>query len=118
MQTLRITTVVALIAVGAIASFGTMAQAPGIKRTDLVKNDLSVAGREVVQVLVEIAPGVVAPNHFHPGEEIAYVVEGSLEYALEGRPPVTLKAGEALFIPSGVPHVVTNIGTGNASELN
>ena len=45
------------------------------------------------------------------------MVEGSLEYTLEGSPPVTLKAGEALFIPAGVPHVVTNVGSGEASEL-
>ena len=106
-----------LIVAGVLAAFGAMAQAPGIKRTDLLQNDLSVPGREVVQVLVEIAQGVVAPNHSHPGEEIVYVVEGSLEYALEGRPPVTLKAGEALFIPAGLPHVVTNVGNGDASEL-
>jgi hypothetical protein len=62
MQTLRITAVVALIAAGTIASFGTMAQAPGIKRADLLRNDLSVAGREVVQVLVEIAPGWSLPS--------------------------------------------------------
>ena len=106
-----------LIVASVFAAFGVMAQAPGIKRTDLLQNDLSVPGREVIQVLVEIAPGVVAPNHSHPGEEIVYVVEGSLEYALEGRPPVTLKAGEALFIPAGLPHVVTNVGSGDASEL-
>ena len=93
------------------------AQAPGITRTDLLQNDLSVPGREVIQVLVEIAPGVVAPNHTHPGEEIVYVVEGELEYALEGSPPVTVKAGESLFIPAGTPHVVTNVGSGNAAEL-
>ena len=57
------------------------AQGPGITRTDLVQNDLSIPGREVVQVLVEIAPRVVAPKHTHPGDEIAYVVEGSLVYA-------------------------------------
>ena len=92
-------------------------RAPGITRTDLLRQDLSAPGREVIQVLVEIAPGVVAPNHTHPGEEIAYVVEGELEYALEGNPPVTLKAGEALFIPAGTAHVVTNVGSGNAAEL-
>jgi hypothetical protein len=56
-----------------------LAQAPGIKRTDLQRHDRSVPGREVIQVLVEFAPGVVAPNHSHPGEEIVYVVEGLLE---------------------------------------
>ena len=68
-------------------------------------------------MLVEFAPGVVAPKHSHPGEEIVYVVEGVLEYALDGRPPVTLKAGEVLFIPAGTPHAVTNVGSGNAAKL-
>ena len=89
----------------------------GIKRTDLLQNDISISGREVVQALVEIPPGVVAPRHSHPGEEIAYVVEGALEYTLDGRPPVTLKAGDVLFIPAGVPHAVKNVGSGKAGEL-
>ena len=53
----------------------------------------------------------------HPGEEIVYVVEGALEYALAGRPPVTLKAGDVLFIPAGTPHAVKNVGNGKAAEL-
>jgi quercetin dioxygenase-like cupin family protein len=89
----------------------------GVKRTDLQRHDLSVPGREVNQVLVEFDTGVSFPRHSHPGEEIVYVVEGSLEYALDGQPPVTLKAGEVLFIPTGTPHAVSNVGTGKASEL-
>ena len=117
MKTSRILAAAALIVASAFASYVALAQGPGITRTDLLQNDLSIPGREVVQVLVEIAPGVVAPKHTHPGEEIAYVVEGSLVYALEGRPAVTVKAGEALFIPAGTPHVVTNVGSSNATEL-
>jgi quercetin dioxygenase-like cupin family protein len=117
MKTTRIMAVAALIVASALAPHGTLAQAPGITRTDLQRHDLSVPGREVIQVLVEFAPGVVAPKHSHPGEEIVYVVEGLLEYALEGRPPVTLKAGDVLFIPAGMPHAVTNVGSGNAAEL-
>jgi quercetin dioxygenase-like cupin family protein len=93
------------------------AQQPGVKRTDLQQHDLSVPGREVVQVRVDIAPGVLAPNHSHPGEEIVYVIEGLLEYQLEGRPPVTLKAGEVLFIPAGTIHSAKNVGSVNAAEL-
>lgn len=89
----------------------------GITRTDLMKQDLSVPGREVVQVLVEFAPGVAFPRHSHPGEELVYVTEGTLEYALEGRPPVTLKAGDVLFIPHGTPHAVKNVGSGKAAEI-
>jgi quercetin dioxygenase-like cupin family protein len=117
MKALRMMTALSLIVTSAFASTQILAQAPGIKRTDLIQNDLSVPGREVVQVVVEIAPGVTAPNHTHPGEEIAFVVEGSLEYALEGQAPVTLKAGESLFIPAGTPHIAKNVGSGNAVEL-
>ena len=77
------------------------AQQSGITRTDFMRHDLSIPGREVIQVRVEFAPGVMAPRHWHPGEEIVYVLEGSLEYQVEGKPPVTLKAGDVLFIPAG-----------------
>jgi quercetin dioxygenase-like cupin family protein len=93
------------------------AQQPGVKRTDLQQHDLSVPGREVVQVRVDIGPGVLAPNHSHPGEEIVYVIEGLLEYQLEGKSPVTLKAGEVLFIPAGTIHSAKNVGSVNAAEL-
>jgi len=93
------------------------AQATGIHRTDLQREDLSIPGREVVQVLVAFEPGIVAGNHHHNGEEIVYVTQGALEYRLEGRPPVTLKEGDVLFIPYGVNHEVVNVGTGRSAEL-
>jgi quercetin dioxygenase-like cupin family protein len=93
------------------------AQQPGVKRTDLQQHDLSVPGREVVQVRVDIAPGVLAPNHSHPGEEIVYVIEGLLEYQFEGKPPVTLRAGEVLFIPAGTIHSAKNVGSVNGAKL-
>jgi hypothetical protein len=96
-NTTRIIAAAALIVAGAFAPHAALAQWAGIKRTDLQRSDLSFPGREVIQVLVEFAPGVVAPNHSHPGEEIAYVIEGSFEYVLEGRPPVILNPGDALF---------------------
>jgi quercetin dioxygenase-like cupin family protein len=117
MKTIRITAVVALIVGSGLALHVALAQQPGIKRTDLQRHDLSVPGREVIQVVVEIAPGVTAPKHTHPGEEIIYVLEGSLEYEVEGKPPVTLNVGDVLFIPAGTVHSATNVGTGNGAEL-
>src|SRR5512134_3615024 len=117
MKTSLIVAVAALIVAGTWAPGLALGQQPGIKRTDLQRHDLSVPGREVIQVLVEFAPGVSFPRHSHPGEEIVYVVEGSLEYQLDGKPPVTLKAGEVLFIPDGAVHAVRNVGSGNAAEL-
>ena len=117
MKAARILTVAVLIVGGGLALNVAQSQQPGVTRTDLLRHDLSVSGREVIQVRVDFAPGVAFPPHSHPGEEIAYVIEGLLEYQLEGRPPVTLKAGEALFIPAGTIHSAKNVGTGNAAEL-
>lgn len=96
--------------------FAAHAEEP-LRRTDLLKNDIDVSGHEVVQVRVDFAPGALAAKHSHPGEEVAYVVQGVLEYQLEGRQPVTLKAGQSLFIPTGVVHSAKNVGNGEASEL-
>ena len=117
MKAARILAVAVLIVGGGLALNVAQSQQPGVTRSDLLRHDLSVPGREVIQVRVDFAPGVAFPPHSHPGEEIAYVIEGLLEYRLEGRPPVTLKAGEALFIPAGTIHSAKNVGTGNAAEL-
>ncbi|BDB24186.1 cupin [Cupriavidus sp. TA19] len=93
------------------------AHTPGVHRTDLVRHDLVVPDREGIQVRVDFEPGAFAPMHSHPGEEIAYVLQGTLEYQLGNSPPVTLKAGESLFIPAGTAHSARNVGSGTASEL-
>ena len=116
MKTSRIIAAIALIVGSGLALHAALAQ-QGFKRTDLQQHDLSVPGREAVQVRVELAPGVLSPKHTHPGEEIIYVLEGSLEYELEGKPPVTLKAGDVLFIPAGTIHAAKNVGSGNGAEL-
>lgn len=72
----------------------------GLSRTDLVRQDLGAADREVIQARVDFEPGVTSPNHAHPGVEVAYVISGTFEYRLEGQAPVTLKAGDSLFIPA------------------
>ena len=116
MKTTRILAVAVVVAGGGLALDVAQSQT-GVTRTELQRNDLSVSGREVVQVRVDLAPGVAFPPHSHPGEEIAYVIEGLLEYRFEGKPPVTLKAGEVLFIPAGTIHSAKNVGSGNAAEL-
>ena len=92
-------------------------QAPGIRRTDLQQHDLSIPGRQGVQNRVDISSEAPAFKHTHPGEEIIYVLEGSLEYQVEGKPPTTLEAGEVFFVPAETVHAVMNVGTTNAAEL-
>jgi len=66
-------------------------------------------------VRVEIGPEPI--RHTHPGEEVVYVLDGSIEYQVEGKQPTTLKAGDVLFIPAGAIHAAKNVGKGNAAEL-
>jgi len=108
------------IAVGLAAltiSGSALAQQPEIKRTELQRHDLSVSGREAIQVRIDFAAGSKFGKHSHPGEEVIYVLEGVIEYEVEGKPPVTLKAGDVLFIPAGKIHAAKNVGTTNATEL-
>jgi len=94
-----------------------IAQMPGIKRTELQRHDLSTPGRETIQARIDFDSSASFPKHTHPGEEIIYVLEGSLEYQVEGKLAVTLKAGDVLFIPAGTIHAAKNVGSGNAAEL-
>jgi len=117
MKTTRVLAVGVLIVASALTLHVAQAQQPGIKRTDLQQHDLSAPGREVIQTRVDLGPGVAFGRHWHPGEELVYVIEGSLEYQLEGKPPVTLEAGDVLFIPARTVHAVKNVGSGNGAEL-
>jgi hypothetical protein len=95
----RLTVMVGLVAGAGLAPHMAQAQQPGTRRTELQRHDLSVPGREVLQVRVDFDPGVVAPRHKHPGEEIVNVLEGSLEYQIDGNAPVTLQAGDGRSDP-------------------
>jgi quercetin dioxygenase-like cupin family protein len=118
MRTTRVVVVAAVIVASGLVLHVGRAQQAGITRIDLQRHDLSVPGREVVQVIVELDPGVTSSRHTHPGEEIVYVLEGApLEYEVEGKPTVTLKPGDVLFIPAGKIHAAKNVGSRKGAEL-
>ena len=116
MNTSRTMAVAMLIVASGLALHVAWAQQAGTKRTDLQRHDLSAPGREVIQVRVDFDPGYVAPLHTHPGEEIIYVLEGTLEYEIDGK-PVRVKPGDVLFVPAGTPHLARNVGSSNGAEL-
>ena len=78
MKTTLIMGVAMLIVGSGLAPDLAQAQQAGTKRTELQRHDLSSPGREVIQVRVDFDPGYVSPRHTHPGEEIIYVLEGTL----------------------------------------
>jgi quercetin dioxygenase-like cupin family protein len=117
MKAVRTIAIAATLIAGTFLALPTAQAQQGVKRTDLQQHDLSIPGRETIQARIDIAPGVLAPRHTHHGEEVIYVLEGTLEYTLDGKPPVTLKAGDVLFIPNGAVHSARNVGSVNAAEL-
>lgn len=116
MNAIRILATTILVTGCVVVSQVSEAQQAGTKRTELQQHDLSAPGREVVQVRVDFDPGYVSPRHTHPGEEIIYVIEGSLEYEIDGKTS-KVKAGDVLFVPAGKPHLARNIGSTNGAEL-
>src|SRR5207342_1122259 len=117
MKATQIIAAMALVVASGLTVNTASAQQQGVKRTELQRQDLSAPGREVIQVRVDLDPGVTFPLHSHPGEEIIYVLEGEWEYQVEGKGAMRLKAGEVLFIPAGVRHGAKNVGSGKGSEL-
>src|SRR4051794_40651068 len=92
-------------------------QLSGLTRTELQQYDLSVPGREVIQHRVGVSPDAPPIRHFHHGEEIIYVLQGELEYEIEGESPRRVREGGALTVPTRVVHSVKNVGDGDAAEL-
>ena len=91
-------------------SFVARAQQPTITRTTLQQVDLSIPGREVVTVRAEFPVGGTSGRHTHPGDEVTYVMEGTLSLEVEGAPARTVKAGQAFVVPAGKIHNATAQG--------
>jgi quercetin dioxygenase-like cupin family protein len=110
-----IVSIVALIGTFGVQSL--MAQQPGFSRAVLQKGDLSTPGREAVQVRAEFDPGAAAGKHTHPGEELGYILDGTLVLEVAGKAPVTLNAGDYFFVSAGIVHDGRNVGSGKAKVL-
>jgi quercetin dioxygenase-like cupin family protein len=115
MRRMAIAVGAAAVVVGVIA--GVAAQQATFKRTILQQVEISVPGREVVTAVAEIPPGVAAGRHTHPGEEVGYMLEGTVVIEVDGKPPVEMGPGKAFVIPSGAVHNATNRGSTLARVL-
>ena len=89
-----------------------------LERTELQHEPSSIPGREIVQVLTEIPPGVESGWHTHPGEEVGYIVAGTVEMRIEGKPSLTLHAGDGFLMPPGTPHNARDLGPGTGRMLS
>ena len=81
-----------------------------LTRTELQHSPSSIPGREIVQVLTEIPSGVESGWHMHPGEEVGYILAGTVEMQFKDKPTLTLHAGEGFLIPPRTPHNALDLG--------
>ncbi|MEI5583863.1 MULTISPECIES: cupin domain-containing protein [unclassified Agromyces] len=81
-----------------------------LTRHEIQRAASSIPGREIVQVLTEIPVGVSSGWHRHPGEEVGYLLGGTVRMDIRGAPPLRLETGDGFLIPPGVPHNATDLG--------
>jgi quercetin dioxygenase-like cupin family protein len=96
----------------------TDALAGKLKRTELQHQASSIPGREIVQVLTEIPAGVESGWHQHPGEEVGYILAGTVQMEIEGQPTLILDAGVGFLMPPRTPHNATDLGPDTGQMLS
>lgn len=97
----------------------TRAQPPAeIKRTILLTKALAAQGYNGVVGRGEVPPGLAAPKHFHPGDELVVLLEGEVEVEIEGAPSVRVKAGEAMHVEAGKVHRPKSVGQAAARFIS
>jgi quercetin dioxygenase-like cupin family protein len=94
------------------------ALAAKLNRTELQHRASSIPGREIVQVLTEIPCGVESGWHIHPGEEVGYILAGTVQMMIQGQPTLTLPAGAPFLMPPRTPHNALDVGPGAGQMLS
>jgi quercetin dioxygenase-like cupin family protein len=89
-----------------------------LKRTVIQHQESSIPGREIVQVLTEIPCGVESGWHIHPGEEVGYIVAGTVQMMIQDHPTLTLHAGDGFLITPRLPHNALDIGPDTGRMLS
>ena len=72
------------------------------KLNDLIDREM-VVGEKIMMARVMMKKGAHVPRHYHHNEQVTYILEGALKFAIDGK-EIVVKAGEVLCIPSNMPH--------------
>jgi quercetin dioxygenase-like cupin family protein len=94
------------------------APAGKLKRTELQHCTSSIPAREIVQVRIKIPAGVESGWHMHPGEEVGYILAGTVEVMIQGEPILILHAGDSFLIPPHTPHNALDRGPETVQMLS
>lgn len=72
----------------------------GLKLETLLKTTLKgINDTEVIVSRVMIPPNTALPKHWHPGEEFAYILKGSVTLWQKGKDDLVGKAGDVVKVP-------------------
>jgi unsaturated pyranuronate lyase len=72
------------------------------KLNDLIDREM-VVGDRLMLARVFLKKGAHVPQHHHHNEQVTYILEGALKFAIDGR-EIVVRTGEVLCIPSHMPH--------------
>ena len=72
------------------------------KLNDLIDREM-VVGERLMLARVFLKKGAHVPPHHHHNEQVTYIMEGALKFAIDGK-EIVVRAGEVLCIPSNMPH--------------
>jgi len=112
--TLPVLCLAAGVAIAVIGAQPLRAQQQPIKRTDLLKAELTEMKDSEMNVWVaDVAPGAATGRHTHPTPRFVYVLEGAVVLELDGKPAQTFKAGQA-FVE--MPNQLHNFRNASTSE--
>ena len=89
-----------------------------LQRTEIQHRPSSIPGRDIVQVRTEIPAGVASGWHTHPGEEIGYIVAGTVQMEIQDQPTLILHPGEGFLIPPSTPHNALDLGPDTGQMLS
>ncbi|BBY38129.1 hypothetical protein MMAN_22630 [Mycobacterium mantenii] len=79
---------------------------------------LASATTDLGLIMWNLSPGQENDYHVHPKtEHLHIIVEGEVEYTLGDFPARTMKVGEAVLVPAGIPHGIRNVSDAPASYL-
>ena len=101
----------------------TVAESKHHRWADIVPEQLNalvtrqfVVGTNTMLARIVLKKGAVVPMHHHFHEQISHVVEGALQFLVDGKETV-VSAGEILCIPANVPHEVTALEDSVALDI-
>jgi quercetin dioxygenase-like cupin family protein len=72
------------------------------KLNDLIDREM-IVGENLMLARVFLKKGAHVPEHHHHNEQVTYILEGALKFAIDGK-EIVVRAGEVLCIPSNMPH--------------